>query len=62
MNGPGLAEPLELALLKDAEQLGLQVERHLAYFVKQQGAAVRKLEFAGFGGVGAGEGPLGVAE
>ena len=62
MNGPGLAEPLELALLKDPQQLGLQVERHLAYFVKQEGTAVRQLEFASFGGVSAGEGPLGVAE
>ena len=41
---------------------GLQVERHLAYFVKQQGTAVRQLEFASLGGVGAGEGPLGVTE
>jgi hypothetical protein len=36
MDGPGLAQALELALLKNPQQLGLQVERHFANFVEQQ--------------------------
>ena len=41
------AEALELALLQHAQQLGLQVERHFADFVEQDGAAVGQFEFAG---------------
>jgi hypothetical protein len=36
----GAAYPLELAVLKDAQQLGLQLKGHVANFVKEQGAPV----------------------
>ena len=36
----GAAHPLELAVLKDAQQLGLQLQGHVANLVKEQGAAV----------------------
>ena len=54
--------PLHFALLQHAQQLGLQGERHFRDFVEQQRAAVGLLEFAGLGGLGAGEGTFFVAE
>ena len=38
------AEPLELALLEDAQELRLQVERELADLVQEERAAVGELE------------------
>ena len=58
----GAADPVDLALLDGAQQLGLQAAVHLADFVEQQGAAVGLLELADAAGHGAGEGALLVAE
>jgi hypothetical protein len=60
--GSRAADALELALLQHAQQLGLQVERHLADLVEEQRAAVGELERAGARGDGAGERALLVAE
>jgi hypothetical protein len=51
-----------VALLERAQEPRLQVERQLADLVEEQGAAVGLLEFAEVFVVGAGEGPLFVAE
>ena len=56
------ADPLHLALLQHAQQLGLQAQGHFGDFVEQDGAAVGQLELAGLRGDGAGEGALLVAE
>ncbi|CRR38147.1 hypothetical protein PAERUG_E5_London_17_VIM_2_12_12_06578 [Pseudomonas aeruginosa] len=55
-------DPLHLALLQYAQQLGLQAEGHFRYLVEKNGAAVGQLELAGLGGNGAGEGTFLVAE
>jgi hypothetical protein len=62
MRRPGLAKPLELALLKNPQELGLQVERHFPYFVEQQCAPIRQFELPGFGGIGPCERAFGVPE
>ncbi len=49
------AEAAELALLQDAQQLGLRVERQVADLVEEERAAVGQLEHAGALRVGAGE-------
>ena len=56
------AEPLEFALLQDAQQLHLDGGRHVADFVEEQRAFVGQLEFSGLARSGAGEGALLVAE
>ena len=56
------ADGANLALLQDAQQLGLQGERHLADLVEEQRAAVGDLEEALLVVVGAGERALLVAE
>ena len=56
------ANPLELALLEDAQQLGLGAQRHLADLVEEDGALVGAFEAALAHGHGAGEGALLVAE
>ena len=56
------AQPVDLALLQRAQQLGLQAHVHLADLVQQQGAAAGGLEFADAARQGAGEGALLVAE
>src|SRR5262245_44767089 len=56
------AEPLDLALLQDAQELRLQVEAQGADLVEEQRAAVGELEAAELLGVRAGEGALLVAE
>src|SRR5258705_4753108 len=38
------SQPLELLLLKHAEQLGLQFERNFSYFVQENGAAISHFE------------------
>ena len=56
------ADALELALLEDAEQLGLGLQGQLADLVEEERAAVGQLEAADAPGDGAGEGALLVAE
>ena len=56
------AQPLELALLQHAQQLRLQLERDLADFVEEHGAAVGQLEAADALADRAGERALLVAE
>ncbi|MNX19999.1 hypothetical protein D3C86_499330 [compost metagenome] len=56
------ADPVELAIGQHPQQPGLDVEGHVAYFVEKQGAAVGLLETAVADVVGAGEGPLLMAE
>ena len=58
----GAADPVDLALLDRAQQLGLQAGVHLADLVEQQRAAARLLELADPPGGRAGEGALLVAE
>ena len=55
-------EPLELAFLQEAQQLGLRFERKLADFVEEDRAAVRELEAADLRVLGVGEGGALVAE
>ena len=50
------AEPGELAILQDMQQLGLQRGRHLADFVQEDGAVVGELELAWLCLQGAAEG------
>ena len=61
-DGPGSAQPLDLALLQRAQQLGLQVERHLAHFVQKQRALVGQFQPAHLARDGPGECALLVAE
>ena len=56
------ADALELALLEDAEELGLGLQGQLADLVQEEGAAVGQLEAADPPGEGAGEGAFLVAE
>ncbi len=57
-----VTDAADLALLKRAEQLHLQLRRQLADLVEEERAAVRLLEQAGPVGVRAGEGALDVPE
>ena len=52
-DGAGAADRPELALLQDAQQLGLQRRLHLADLVEEQRAAVRELDQADLVGDGA---------
>src|ERR1017187_1690002 len=61
-DGAGTAEALKFALLEDAQQLGLQLERDLSHFVEEHGAAMRQLKAADALGDGAGEGAFFVAK
>ena len=56
------ADALEGLLLEQAQDLGLQGQRHVADLVEEQRAAVALLELADAAAVGAGEGALLVAE
>ena len=56
------ADALDLALLEDAEQLGLRLQGQLADLVEEERAPVGQLEAADPPGDGAGEGALLVAE
>jgi hypothetical protein len=58
----GGAEPLELALLQDAQELGLKVEGQVADLVQEQRATVGQLEASLLPREGAREGPLLVSE
>jgi hypothetical protein len=62
LGGAVLAQAADLALLDDAEQLGLEGDRGLGDLVEEEGPAVGLLEEAPAGGDGAGEGAPGVAE
>src|SRR5260370_1178298 len=64
VHGRGLraAQPAHDALLEDAQELGLEVHRHLDDLVEQERAAVGLFQEAGLVGGGAGEGALRVAE
>src|SRR5581483_11351972 len=55
-------EAAHLAFLEDAEERGLDAERHLAHVVDEEDAAARALEGAGARRRGAREGALLVAE
>ena len=61
-DGLAAADAGELALLQDAQQLRLQVERHVADLVEEERAAGRGLELADAALDGAGEGAALVAE
>ena len=56
------AEGVELPVLEDPEQLGLQRQGQVADFVQEDGAAVGELEAAGLVAFGPSESPLDVAE
>ena len=56
------AEPLEFALLQNAQQLHLRGRRNVADFIEKQRALVGQFEFSGLAGGRAGEGALFVAE
>ena len=56
------AEPARASILENAQELGLQRDRHLGDLVEKQRAAVRELEHAGPRARGAGERALLVAE
>jgi hypothetical protein len=56
--GAGAAQALELLLLQDAQELGLEFERDVADLVEEDRAAVRQFEAAEALGDGAGEGPF----
>src|SRR3546814_2235386 len=58
----GAADGRDLSGLKDAQQPGLRLHRHVADLVQEQRAALRLLELAGGAGMGAGEGPFFVTE
>ena len=60
--GARAAQPLELPLLEDAQQLGLQGQGQLADLVEEDGAAVRLFEAAHPGHHRAGEGAFLVTE
>ena len=61
-DGLAAADPLELPLLQDAQQLDLRLERQLADLVEEQRPAVRQLEPPLAPLHGAGEGALLVTE
>ena len=56
------ADPLELSLLQEPQELGLRGRGHVAHFVQKERAAVGLFELADAAAVGAGEGPAFVAE
>ena len=58
----GTAQPLELALLQNTEQLDLYLRRHVADLVEKNRAAVGLFKLAGMRLRGAGEGTFLVAE
>ena len=56
------SQPLELALLEDAQELALEVDGDLADFIQEQGAPLGLFEAARAVLQGPGEGPPHVAE
>ena len=61
-DGPVTAQAFDLAFLERAQQLGLQIERHLADLVQKQRALVRQFQTAHLARDSAGECALLVAE
>src|SRR4029077_12587838 len=61
-DGPALTDALEFALLKDAQQLDLELGAHAADLVEEDGAAVSRLKPARFVVHGAGEGAFDMTE
>ncbi len=59
---PVAADRLYLLVLQHAQQLGLQIERHVADLVEEEGAFVRLLELAFLAAEGAGEAAFLVTE
>jgi hypothetical protein len=55
-------DPLHFALLKNAQQLGLQAKRHFGDLIEQQRAILRLLKLAGLRVLGATEGAFFMAE
>jgi hypothetical protein len=49
LEGARPAEPPELALLQDPQELGLSRKTHLADFVEEQDVACGELDLTGFG-------------
>ena len=47
LDRPGRAQPLEFALLQDAQELGLRRRAHLAHLVEKQDARRRQLDLPG---------------
>ena len=62
MHAAGIAQAVKLPLLQNPQQLGLQPQRHLAYFVEQQRAPMRQFEAPRFGRHGSSKGTPGIAE
>src|SRR5687768_18174896 len=62
LHGARTTEPLEGAILKQAEQLGLHQRRQLADFIQEERAAVSELHATGLARDGARESALFVAE
>jgi hypothetical protein len=62
MAAGGLAHALEFAILEDAQQFRLQLQRQFTDLVEEQGGIGRVLEKACLRTGGAGEGPAGMAE
>ena len=62
LQGPRPAEPLELALLEDAKELGLDRRARLADLVEEENAPLCQIDPARLGRVGPGERPLLVTE
>src|SRR5262249_2830009 len=56
------AQPFELSLLQDPQQLGLQLQRYIANFVEKQRAAVCGFETANLASHSSGKGALFVTE
>src|SRR5664279_2470816 len=55
LGSAGAPQPFKLAVLNDPEQLALQLQRHLADFVEEYGAAVGQLETPDLPGISPGE-------
>ena len=62
LNGRQAADPVELAIGQDAQQAGLQIRRHVADLIEEQGAAVGLLETSLAPRLGASEGTAFVTE
>lgn len=60
--GTRAADALDDAVLNDAKELGLDVERKFGDFVEEEGAAISVFEEAGFVGGSSGESALGMTE
>src|SRR5580698_9869230 len=62
LDGVGTTQALNLAFLENTQKLRLQVYRHIADFVEENGTFMGLFESSDSGGCGSGEGPSGVAK